>query len=308
MDNFVNLHVHTEASVQDSVITIPKLYNQVKAYNQSVVSVTDHGSVASWVEFSNYFNQKGNIKPVFGVEAYCTNQKIFDGDKRRRDHLVLLAMNDEGLINIRKSQRISVSEYYYYKPIVHYDTVLEEINTNGIFALSACSLSTISKAILNNDMKEAEFYANYFYDLFDGNFALELQFHPDYADQAKINEGIVQLSDKLDFPIVVTCDSHFCNEVDRPVRKNVQAIAWHKKINDPQLYDSLKSNCIGNTELVRQFARETNFEHMDVLEIAIRNTQYIGNICNAQLEKPKRRIPYFDKHAEITELFEVVEW
>jgi len=300
-DNFVNLHCHTEYSVQDSVITIPKLYNKVKEYRQSAVAVTDHGSCAAWVEFSNYFQKKQQIKPIFGNECYCTSEKIFDGNKRRQDHLVLLAMDNEGLDNIRRIQRLSV-ENTYYKPLCYYDKILENTPLNGIFATSACSLSTISKAILARDMKAAQYYAEYFYDLFDGNFALELQMHPDYKEQYTVNDGIVELADKLDYPVVVTCDSHFCDETDIGLRRIIKAIGWHKMLNDDSLFDSLKSNCIGNTELIKQWATECNFD-MSVLNIALKNVKYIADRCNATLDEPKRRIPLFDKHKEFVELF-----
>lgn len=306
-DRFVNLHVHTEASLNDSVITIPKLYKQVREYNQSAVAITDHGSCASWVEFSNYFNKKRDIKPIFGNEFYCTSGRLFDNDKKRRDHLVLLAIDNEGLTNIRRFQRLAV-ENSYYKPLLYYDRILEEHPTNGIFATSACSLSSISKAILKGDMNEARQYAEYFYDIFDGNFALELQMHPEYKDQYLINEKIVELSEKLDYPIVVTCDSHFCNQDDIGLRKIIKAIGWHKMIDDESLFDSLKSNCIGNTELLLDWATECNFEHMDVLNIAIKNTNYIANMCHATLEEPAKRVPVFNKHKEFNELFEAVQW
>ena len=306
-DCFVNLHVHTEASLRDSVITIPRLYNQIKEYGQKSVAITDHSSCASWVEFNNYFQKKGNIKPIFGNEFYCTSTKLFDGDKRRRDHLVMLAMDNEGLINIRRFQRLAV-EHSYYKPLVFYDKVIEENPRNGIFVTSACSLSSIAKALLDNDKKQAQQYAEYFYDLFNGNFALELQMHPQYSEQYLINEGIVELSDKLDFPIVVTCDAHFCNLNDMRLRKIIQAIGWHKQIDDDTLYDSLKSNCIGNSDLIYQWATECNFEHMDILNIAIKNTYHISKLCNAQLEEPERRIPVFDKHEEYIQLFNEVSW
>jgi DNA polymerase-3 subunit alpha len=157
-------------------------------------------------------------------------------------------------------------------------------------------------------MPLAQKYAEYFYDLFDGNFALELQIHPEYQDQYIINEGIVELSEKLDFPIVVTCDCHFTNENDKPLRKIIKAIGWKKMINDPNLHDSLKSNCIGNSDLIHTWAQECNFIHTDVLNIAIKNTNYIANMCNAQLEEPQRRIPIFDKHQEYLTLFNGVEW
>ena len=305
---YVPLHLHTEYSLLDGAIRIGELCKFCVEHNMPGVAVTDHGSCASWVEFSNYFNKKGNIKPIFGLEAYCSSEDIKMVNKRRRDHLILLALNDEGLVNIRRIQRLSEADHYY-KPIVKYDTTLETFNTNGIFATSACSLSTISNCLLNNDFNGACRYAEYFYDMFDGNFALELQPHFEYRDQAIINNGIVKLSDKLDYPIIVTCDSHFCNEEDRDLRKIIQAIGMHKQIDDNSLYDSLKSNCIGNTGLIYTFFDLCNFEYdNDIIDMAIRNTSVIADMCNAQLEKPERRIPVFNKHKEFVEVFNGVDW
>ena len=64
----------------------------------------------------------------------------------------------------------------------------------------------------------------------------------------------------------------------------------------------------GNSDLIRQFARETDFGHDDVVDLAIKNASYIGKICNAELEEPARRIPVFDKYDEFIQLFDEVDW
>lgn len=300
-DSFVNLHVHTVASLQDSVIKLPGLINKVGEYGQSAVAITDHSSCASWIEF-NELCKDTDIKPIFGNEFYCSPKGV-EKDKNR-DHLALLAMNKDGLINIRRLQRLAV-ENFYYKPILSYDT-LEESPHYGIYCTSACSLSSISKAILDNNMPLAEDYCEYFNDLFDGNFSLELQFHPEYQEQSIINEKLVDLSDKLGIPLTVSCDSHFLDETDRELRKILQAISWKKKWNDEDLNDSLKSNCIGNSNLIKTFALESKFPYMHVVQQAINQTSKIANMCEAKLEEPQRRIPVFTKHNEFNKLFEVI--
>ena len=47
-DTFVSLHVHSDASVGDSVIRIPDLIKQLEAYGQDYVALTDHSSLANW--------------------------------------------------------------------------------------------------------------------------------------------------------------------------------------------------------------------------------------------------------------------
>lgn len=305
MDDFVNLHVHTYASLQDSIISPVDLVNQVIEYGQNAVAVTDHASVASWIALNNACmdNNISKVKPIFGNEFYCIPEY---NKSRRRDHLVLLAMNNEGLINIRRMQRIAV-ENSYYKPLLSYKKI-EELPHDGIYCTSACSLSSISKCILNDNLDSAGDFCEYFNDIFNGNFALELQFHPDYEDQSKINHALVELSDKYDIPLTVSCDSHFLNENDKPVRKIIQAIAWKKKINDSNLYDSLKSNCVGNSDLVKQFAIESSFQYMHVVQKAIKQTNKIASLCNAELEEPQRRIPIFDKYDEFSQLMQMQEW
>ena len=299
MDNFVNLHLHTEASLQDSVIRVKDLVKKVEEYSQSAVAVTDHSSVASWVDLSREC-EGTSIKPIFGNEFYCS--KTYEEKSRDRDHLVLLALNHDGLVNIRRFQRIAV-EHFYYRPILSYKTI-EELDHDGIYCTSACALGVIAKSILDNNIQGAIHYAEKFNSLFNGNFALELQFHPDFAQQGIVNEKLVEISDKLDIPLTVSCDSHFIDEDDRDLRRIVQAISWHKQYEEVE--ESLKSNCIGNSELVKKFAIESNFHYMDVVPKAIKHTNKIASMCNAKLETPERRIPVFDKHDELNDLFEVI--
>ena len=122
------------------------------------------------------------------------------------------------------------------------------------------------------------------------------------------NNGLVELSDKYDIPLTVSCDCHFLDEQDRELRKIVQAISWRKKWNDESLFDSLKSNCVGNSDLVIRFAMDSNFQYMHVVQPAIKQTQRIAEQCNAQLEEPERRIPVFDKYDEFNQLMQCQEW
>ena len=224
-------------------------------------------------------------------------EDYYEEKSRDRDHLVLLAMNHNGLVNIRRFQRIAV-EHFYYKPILSYETI-EELSHDGIYCTSACALGTIAKNIRDENIQGAIDYAEYFNNLFDGNFALELQFHPDFADQAIINEKLVEISDKLDIPLTVLYYYY------RDLRRIVQAISWHKSYEE--IEESLKSNCIGNSELVKHFAIESDFPYMHVVGDAIKQTNKIAGMCNAELEVPERRIPVFDKHDELDSLFEVIE-
>lgn len=301
MDSFVNLHVHSLHSIQDSVIKIEELIDKVIEYDQSSVAITDHSSCAAWIKFSQCAKEK-NIHPIFGNEFYCW--QFGESKNSDRDHLVLLAMNQEGMVNIRRFQRLAVNNFYY-KPILRYE-VLQENPHDGIYATSACFSSTISKYILLNSFDRAANYCEFFYNLFDGNFALELQFHPDFHMQSIVNMGLVKLSEELSIPLTVSSDAHFLDEKDRDLRRIVKAISYNKEYNE--IDESLKSNCFGNSELIMKFAKESDFPYMDLVPKAIKQTQKIAKQCKGYIEEPKRHIPIFDKHDELDKLFELQEW
>lgn len=294
MDNFVNLHVHSMFSKQDAVIKIDELVNKVIEYGQNAVAVTDHSSTSAHYYLKKECEERG-IKPIFGNEFY-TNLS-YKNKTRDRNHLVCLAMTDEGVRNINRLQDIAVHNRYY-KPIVSHEILPDY--TEGIFATSACSLGVIPQMILQDDMLKAEEYSNWFMDIFDGNFALELQMHPEYEEQYKINNGLVALSEQLDIPLTISSDAHFIDENDADLRRAIQCIAWRKLYKDGQ--ESLKSNCLGNTDIIKSKAENTGFDQ-SIVDKAIKQTRIIAEKCNADLCNEERKVPIFDKYQEFDKLF-----
>lgn len=297
-DSFVNLHVHTLYSKQDAIIKIDELINLVKEYGQNAVAVTDHSSTAAhW--YLKQACEKEGIKPIYGNEFY-TNLS-YQNKTRNRNHLVCLAMNDEGVKNINRMQDIAVHNKYY-KPILSHEIIPDY--TDGIFATSACSLGIIPQMILQNNLIKAEEYCNWFADIFNENFALELQMHPAYKDQYGINNVLVRFSDKLGIPLTVSSDAHFLVEQDSDVRKAIQCISWRKLYKEGN--DSLKSNCLGNSEIILKNAEMTNFD-MDIVKKAIKQTRIIADKCNANLCSTDKKCPIFNKFEEFNQLFEMIQ-
>lgn len=295
--DFVNLHLHSMYSIQDSVVKIPKLAMKLNEYRQSACAITDHSSCAGWIEFNDVM-QKNNIKPIFGNEFYCRDS--YDEPKtRERDHLVMLAMNQEGLTNIRRFQRIAV-ENFYYKPILSYEC-LKEYPTDGIYCTSACSLGSIAKNILEDNLDKAEDYLLFFDEMFDHNFSLELQFHPLYDDQKIINDKLVVLSENYGVPLTVSCDAHFVDKTDKNLRRIVQSISWHKKLTE--VNDSMDSNCVGCADIIRNNAKQSGFEDINIVNKALEQTYVIANRCNASINDTSNKIPTFTKHTEFNKIF-----
>lgn len=302
-DNFVNLHLHSEASVGDSVIKVPQLIQQVGEYQQDYVAVTDHGSVANW-----YSLQKScegtNIKPLYGNEFYCKTTLDKPKDQTRY-HIVCIAMSPKGAENINRMQGISLS-HKYYKPLLPHQVLMTY--TEDVFISTACSLSYINQQLWNGNKDVAYDFFNALLDTFGkDNVAIELQYHPTLMLdgrywQNELNNELIEMYDNTDAKwIINTFDSHCLLDKDRMLRRVLMHKNWKKPIDE--INETLKSNVLGNTELSYQFAHESGIEDDNLIQKCIDNTHKIAEKCYFDMPKHKRVIPHFDKHKEFKQIF-----
>ena len=302
-DNFVNLHLHSEASVGDSVIKIPQLIQQVGEYQQDYVAVTDHGSVANW-----YSLQKScegtDIKPLYGNEFYCKTTLDKPKDQTRY-HIVCIAMSPKGAENINRMQGISLS-HKYYKPLLPHQVLMTY--TEDVFVSTACSLSYINQQLWNGNKDVAYDFFNALLDVFGkDNVAIELQYHPTLKLdgrywQNELNNELIEMYENTDAKwIINTFDSHCLLDKDRMLRRVLMHKNWKKPIDE--INETLKSNVLGNTELSYQFAHESGIEDDNLIQQCIDNTHKIAEQCYFDMPKHERVIPHFDKHKEFKQIF-----
>ena len=303
-DEFVNLHLHTHYSVQDSTIKVPELFYQVRQNGQKAVAITDHGTVEGWSEFY-LLGQDTNVKPIFGCEFYCKDNYSKPSDKARY-HLVVLAKNDNGIKTINKLQFES-EKHFYYRPLLPYPFLFE--NTDDIFVSTACALGTLGQAFdkekPNKHPEDAEVFLNKLLDVFGKeNVSLEFQFHPDFPYQAILNSKLLDLWNLVDMKYcIATTDAHFIT--DSSIRDKLLADAWNKSIKETN-NTTLKSNCLGTSDKIRKFAKESNFPSMKMVDKMIKNTSIIADQCNVENVNNiggKRVLPKFNKHSQFKKIF-----
>lgn len=305
MDKFCNLHLHTDASLGDSIITVPHLVQQLQEYNQEYCAITDHGTVMNHYSFLKAC-EGTNIKPIFGNEIYCKKDYI-KPDNQQRFHLVLLAQNEKGLQNIRKIQRIAVAEHFYYKPLVPHDLIFE--NTEGIFCSTACALSYINNQFLSHNDEEAYDFFGKLLDAFGkDNVAIELQYHPTWKNekgeypQNYLNEKLIEMYYDMDAKwLINTFDSHVLTDKGRILRKKIQSINWKRP--ESEINDTLKSNVLGTSELSFNFAHESGIEDDKLIQKCIDNTYEIAEKCYFEPKEYGPIVPVFDKHREFKQIF-----
>lgn len=303
-DNFVNLHVHTDASIGDSVIKVPNLIKQVEDYGQDYIAITDHGTIANWYELQIACKQS-NIKALYGNEFYC-KPSLEKPQDRTRYHLVCLAMNNDGAKSIRKMQRLSVTEHSYYKPLLPHPILFE--NTDGVFISTACALSYICQNFEKGHDDIAYSFLNKLLDEFGkDNVAIELQYHPTWKNdkglypQNILNEKLIRLYEDTDCKwLINTFDSHVLTDADRILRKKLQSINWKK--SESEISDTLESNVLGNTELCYKFGRMSGVDD-DIIQLCIDNTHKIANKISFNMKEHDRVIPKFTNHSDFEKIF-----
>ncbi len=285
---FTHLHVHSHYSLLDGLPKIDELLDYTKELGMDSVALTDHGVLYGAVEFYQKARKKG-IKPIIGVEAYVSfekmNQKRPNIDNKRY-HLILLVKNEEGYKNLVKLVTKAHLEGFYYKPRI--DEELLAKHSKGLIALTACLAGKIPRLILSKKIEEAEKLALKYQEIFGrDNFYLELQHHPNIPEQKTVNRELINISKKYGIPLVATNDVHYLKKEDKEAQDILMLINTGANLNDPERL-TLKAD---DFSMKNQKEMEETFKNIPE---AIENSQKIVNACNFQFELGKTRLPYFE--------------
>lgn len=72
----VELHAHTQMSEMDSVMDVVKYIERARKWGHKACAITDHGQVQAFPDAYNSVKSKGDLKLLYGVEAYLVDDLI----------------------------------------------------------------------------------------------------------------------------------------------------------------------------------------------------------------------------------------
>ncbi len=232
--SFVHLHTHSEYSLLDGANRIGDLVRSAKEYEMPALALTDHGCLFGAWTFQNAARKEG-IKPIIGMEAY-----VAPGDRRDRSrsgegerayyHLVLLARDRVGYRNLVKLSSIGYTEGFYHRPRIDRE-VLAKYH-EGLIVSSACMAGEVARHLLAGNDDAARAVAEWYANLFDGRYYLEVQAHGTEG-QRELNEKVFRLADELGLPVVATNDAHFLRPDDHEAHDILLCIGLGKDRDDP---------------------------------------------------------------------------
>ena len=274
--NFTHFHVHSQYSILDGAASIPGLIEKAKADGQAALALTDHGNMFGIKLFYDTCRQKG-IKPILGCEAYVARVSLYNKEKpidRSGEHLIILAKNLTGYLNLVKLCSTAFCDGFYYRPRI--DKTQLEKHHEGLIISSACLGGEIDQKIMAGDLEGAEKAALWYKNLFGEDYYLEVMRHPAadpkqraeiYDNQQRCIQEKIKIARKLNIKLIATNDVHFLNEEDAEAHDLLICLNTRKDIDDPT-----------RMRYTRQEWFKTTQEMIDLfpdLPEAIENTQEI---------------------------------
>ena len=284
---FYHLHLHTEYSLLDGAIRLNSLMDRCKEYGMDAVSITDHGTMFGVAEFYEKATKAG-IKPIIGCEVYVAPRTLNDRtkmDSKGLSHLVLLAKNKEGYTNLCKLVSVAQLQGFYFKPRI--DKALLAQHCQGLVGLSACLKGDIPQAILSGNTDKADELAHFYLDtLGEGNFFLEVQ-ENGMEIQHQLNEGLLDMSQRLSIPLVATNDCHYLK------REYAKAHEILLCVQTGDTYDNPKRFKFDSDQLYFKSKQEM-VDSLGHFPDAIANTKLIADMCEVDFGDKTYHFPRYD--------------
>ena len=272
-NDFVHCHLHTVFSVNDGAIKIKPLIKKLKANGMTACAITDHGKMYGVVDFYMALKDEG-IKPIIGYESYTAPDN---------DHLILLAMNNDGYKNLVKiCAHENVDGFKqagkFAKGNLDLNWVWKNKLGKGIIALTACIGGTTCQRLLKGDRDGAKKYVLGLKATFEEVY-IELQDNTT-KDQAMLNLELINISKDTGIPLVLTKDAHYLNKEDYEAHDALLAIQINKQLDDPTRwkFPGGADYYVATPQEMQKFVRDNN-----IPEEAYNNTIEIANKCNVEL-------------------------
>jgi DNA polymerase III subunit alpha len=278
------LHVHSEYSLLDGACKIAELAARAADFGQPALGLTDHGVMNGAVELHNACRKHG-VKPIIGCEIYFVDDHKSAGSERgERNHLTLLAADDDGYRNLVKLSSAGFLEGLQRgKPTV--DLGLLERYSKGVIALTGCLASRFCQRLLEQREQDARAHAQELQGVFGAeNVYFELQKNG-LAAQEKCNEGIVRIARELGGSLVGTGDVHYLRREDYDHHTALLCVQTKSTLEAPKLtFESNEFYLRDCEQMASAFAEWPE---------AIASTLEIAERCSVKLELGKQLIPNF---------------
>jgi DNA polymerase-3 subunit alpha len=231
VSEFVHLHGHSHFSnalVPDALSSPEDLVKRAKELGLDTICVTDHGEISAIPHLCKAAKAAG-LKAICGSELYVCDDPSIHDPANRYQHLVALAMNWDGFLELLDLlSKANTATQFYYKPRNSYDQVKA---TKNLIFLTACAGGVLKRD--DWEAKALELHGHFNQWGVSTRFFVEIQPH-DLEYQWEINSRAVHMHEKHGVPIVATQDFHYAYPGSEQTHEVLLAIGTKQNWSDPK--------------------------------------------------------------------------
>ena len=234
---YFSYHTHTKYSILDGMNEV----GNIAKLSSGISAISEHGNMFSFLEWQKAM-EKNHKHPVFAFEAYVEDAdealigksieealgSTLEGEKNG-SHLVLIAMDDEGLRNLFS---LTTEAYYNFHKKPHISLESLKAHSKGVACTSACISGEIAKLLRDNDYEGAKKVAEFYKAIFGEDYYLEIQRHFLECEES-VNKNLIRLSKELDIKLIAANDSHWEKEEDELAHDYLLCVRSKDSINNP---------------------------------------------------------------------------
>jgi DNA polymerase-3 subunit alpha len=278
--SFIHLRLHTEFSLQDSVVRIPELVEKTAQLGMPAIAVTDQNNLFAMVKFYRE-GLKHGVKPIIGADVLVRGR----GERAAPTRLTLLCKDPGGYQNVTNLiTRAYLEGQEKGVPLLRSDW-LDAQTTQGLIALSGGPEGDVGRAIANGREPDALSLAREWQKLFGDRYYLELQRLGRPDDETQI-AAAVRISQKTQVPVVATNDVRFLSRDDFESHEARVCISEGLQLTDPN-----RPRKYTESQYLRS-PQEMAELFADIPE-ALSNSVEIARRCSLPLKLGESRLPNF---------------
>lgn len=225
---FFSIHTHSKFSSKDALPSVTDIVRRAKVLGYPGLGLTDHGNMAGSVELYTEC-MKAGIKPFPGSELYIVEDR--EDRKAKRYHVGVLAFTTEGYRNLIHLSSLTHANFHH-KPLIDLADIAQLSQMGklkGIAVTTGCHFGMVVQKLIHHGPEAAESLIASYAEWFDRcyvevqNHNIESQVDTDMTD-LEVAEQLTAIAKKLDLPVVLAQDSHYCKASDRPVHETLKRL------------------------------------------------------------------------------------
>ncbi len=287
---FIHLHVHSQYSLLEGAMKIPKLIDACVEHNMPAMAITDTANLFGGMDFS-YACAAAGIQPILGTLLLLKQEaepghmpSVKEEINPPMDKIVLLVQNETGYKNLLK-----LFNHYYMgegKQTFPHITLpeLEEFSA-GLILLTGGPEGPIGRYILSGQPDKAESLLLRLKETFGDRLYMEIMRHG-MAIERQTEEAFLDLAYKHNVPLVATNDVLFKTADMYEAHDALLCIA-------DKTYVDVQDRRKVTPQHYFKTAEEMKALFADLPE-AIQNTVQIAKRCGFMLHKMKPAFPQYD--------------